>query len=187
MLQLPAVASFHALTLACCLFVTQVQQQRQPLLAIPQQAMMLQTNNNLALAQLQQASRNAAYMQAAGAVGQPVAAYQNGLGVQMAGLRPMGLGMQQMVQVMAQDGSVHQIPASSLMQLQLAAAAQAQQAAQPILQQLPQQPPLQLPQQVSQPPAAATPAADGSAGPPGLGVSLLSLLNGTNGSTPSSS
>lgn len=157
--------------------VIQVQQQRQPLLTMPQQAMMLQANNNLAYAQLQQAQRHAAFMQAGG---QPMAAYPGGLGMQMAGLRPMGLGMQQMVQVMAQDGTVHQIPASSLMQLQLAAAAQAQQAAAPVPQQIPQQ----LPQQQATPAAAA---ANGSASATaGLGVSLLSLLNGTNGSGPNS-
>lgn len=155
--------------------------QRQPVLAIPQQAMVVPAGNNLALAQLQQASRQAAFLQAAGGAGQPMAAFPGGMGVAMPGLRPMGFGMQQMVQVMAQDGSVHQIPASSLMQLQLAAAAQAQQAAQPM--QAAMQPVLQqLPQQT--PAAAATGVANGSAAAaPGLGVSLMSLLNGTNTSS----
>lgn len=144
---------------------------------------MLQANSNLALAQLQQASRHAAYLQAAGGAGQPVAAFQSGLGVHMAGLRPMSIGMQQMVQVMAQDGTVHQIPASSLMQFQLAAA-QVQQTTQSVVQQLPQQLPLQLSQPAPQPPAAAAPAVSE---PPGLGVSLLSLLNGSNGPTPGGS
>eukprot|EP00775_Hariotina_reticulata_P006431 gene6430-biopygen8230 len=86
-----------------------------------QQAMVLQQANNFALAaQLQQASRQAAFLSGGGLpVQQQVMTLPGGaLGMQ---LRPVN-----MVQVLAQDGSVHHIPAHLLMQSGMAAAATSQ-------------------------------------------------------------
>jgi hypothetical protein len=107
--------------------MTQPQQQ-----LVQQQAMVLQQANNFALAaQLQQASRQAAFLSGGGLqVQQQMMALPGGaLGMQ---LRPVN-----MVQVLTQDGSVHHIPAHLLMQSGIAGstaatAAAAAAAAQPV-------------------------------------------------------
>lgn len=131
--------------------------------------MLQAASNNYALAQLQQRAM------LAGGTGQQLATFPaGGLGVQLPGLRPMGMGMQQMVQVLAADGSVRHISANALMSLLPGGAQQAATFAAPTAAAMS----APLAGTVSAAPAAAGAPAASAAAPAGVGVSLLSLLNG---------
>lgn len=147
------------------------QQQQQQALAA-QQALLMQAaaSGNLALLQasrglyLQNAAQQQQLMQP---MLMQAAAAAGGMGVPgLNALRPNAL---QMIQVVAQDGTLHQVPAQALMQLQLAGGLGQQQLGAAVQASSGQQ----------AVPASSAGAAAASAAPVQQPISLLSLLNGT--------
>lgn len=152
--------------------LSQQQQQQQALAA--QQALLMQ-RLYLQTAQQQQQLMQPLMMQAAAAGG--------GLGLGMQGLGALRPNAVQMVPVVAQDGTVHQVPAHALMTLQLAASQGLQQQG----QQLGAGAGAAAAAGAQQAAPAAAAAAVSAPVPAAPQVSLLSLLNGTGTTSGNSS